>query len=30
MQRVIDSGMYTMGENVKAFERDFAEYFGTK
>lgn len=30
IQRVVDSGMYTMGENVKAFERDFARYFGTK
>lgn len=30
MHRVITSGMYTMGENVKAFERDFAEYIGSK
>ena len=30
IQRVVDSGMYTMGENVKAFERDFAKYFGMK
>lgn len=30
IQRVVDSGMFTMGENVKAFERDFAKYFGTK
>lgn len=30
IQRVVDSGMYTMGENVKAFEREFAKYFGTK
>ncbi len=30
MQRVIASGMYTMGENVKAFERDFAQYVGSK
>lgn len=30
MQRVIASGMYTMGENVQAFERDFAHYVGSK
>jgi CDP-6-deoxy-D-xylo-4-hexulose-3-dehydrase len=30
IQRVVDSGMYTMGENVKAFEREFAKYFGTR
>jgi CDP-6-deoxy-D-xylo-4-hexulose-3-dehydrase len=30
MQRVIASGMYTMGENVKAFECDFAHYVGSK
>jgi len=30
MQRVIASGMYTMGENVRAFERDFAEYVSSK
>jgi CDP-6-deoxy-D-xylo-4-hexulose-3-dehydrase len=30
IQRVVDSGMFTMGENVKAFERDFAKYFGMK
>lgn len=30
IQRVMDSGMYTMGENVKAFEREFARYFGMK
>ena len=30
MQRVIASGMYTMGENVKAFERDFAKYVGSQ
>ena len=30
MQRVIDSGMYSMGENVQAFEHDFAEYAGSK
>ena len=28
MQRVITSGMYTMGANVQAFERDFAQYIG--
>jgi CDP-6-deoxy-D-xylo-4-hexulose-3-dehydrase len=30
MQRVIASGMFTMGENVKAFERDFASYVGSQ
>lgn len=30
MQRVIASGMFTMGENVQAFERDFAEFIGSK
>jgi CDP-4-dehydro-6-deoxyglucose reductase, E1 len=30
MQRVIASGMFTMGANVQAFERDFAQYVGTK
>lgn len=30
IQRVIASGMYTMGENVKAFERDFAQYVGSQ
>lgn len=30
MQRVIASGMYTMGANVQAFERDFARYVGSK
>jgi CDP-6-deoxy-D-xylo-4-hexulose-3-dehydrase len=30
MQRVIASGMYTMGANVQAFERDFANYVGSK
>lgn len=29
MQRVIASGMFTMGENVQAFERDFAQYVGS-
>ena len=30
MQRVISSGMFTMGEHVTAFERDFSEYIGSK
>lgn len=30
MQRVIASGMYTMGANVQAFERDFAQYIGSQ
>lgn len=30
MQRVIASGMFTMGANVQAFERDFAQYVGSK
>lgn len=30
MQRVIASGMYTMGPNVQAFERDFAQYIGSR
>ena len=30
MQRVISSGMFTMGEHVKAFERDFSEYVGSE
>ncbi len=30
MQRVIASGMFTMGENVQAFERDFAQYIGSR
>jgi CDP-6-deoxy-D-xylo-4-hexulose-3-dehydrase len=30
IQRVIASGMFTMGENVQAFERDFANYVGSK
>lgn len=30
MQRVIASGMYTMGANVQAFEGDFAKYVGSK
>ena len=30
MQRVIASGMYTMGANVQAFEREFGQYVGRK
>lgn len=30
MQRVIASGMFTMGENVQCFERDFAQYIGSR
>ena len=30
MQRVIASGMFTMGTNVQAFERDFARYVGSQ
>lgn len=30
MQRVIATGMFTMGEHVKAFERDFAQFVGSK
>src|SRR3954464_6651322 len=30
INRVVDSGMFTMGENVKAFEREFDKYFGMK
>ena len=30
MQRVIASGMFTMGTNVQAFERDFAAYVGSQ
>lgn len=30
MQRVIASGMFTMGANVQAFERDFAKYVESK
>lgn len=29
-KRVIDSGFYTMGTEVAAFEREFAEYFGCR
>lgn len=30
MHRVIASGMFTMGANVQAFERDFAHYVGSQ
>ena len=30
MLNVIESGMFTMGENVKGFESRFANYFGRK
>ncbi len=30
MQRVIASGLFTMGANVKAFETDFAQFVGSK
>ncbi len=30
MQRVIDSGMFTMGPNVAAFEKSFAHYVGSR
>ncbi|HEY8035025.1 MAG TPA: DegT/DnrJ/EryC1/StrS family aminotransferase [Methylobacter sp.] len=30
MQRVIASGIFTMGANVQAFERDFAHYVGSR
>jgi CDP-6-deoxy-D-xylo-4-hexulose-3-dehydrase len=30
MQSVIASGMFTMGKNVQAFERDFANYVGSQ
>ncbi|MBC3303307.1 DegT/DnrJ/EryC1/StrS family aminotransferase [Pseudomonas sp. SWRI18] len=30
MQRVIATGMFTMGENVKSFEQDFAQFVGSK
>jgi len=30
MQRVIDSGMFTMGPSVQQFELDFARYVGSK
>ncbi len=30
IERVVDSGMFTMGENVARFEEQFAKYFGMK
>lgn len=30
IQRVVDSGMFTMGPQVQAFERDFAAYCGSR
>lgn len=30
IKRVVDSGMFTMGKNVREFEEVFAKYFGTK
>jgi len=30
MQRVIASGLFTMGENVRTFERNFANYVGSQ
>lgn len=30
IQRVIDSGMFTMGDNVRLFEKNFAHYIGSK
>ena len=30
MQRVIASGVFTMGANVQAFETDFAQFVGSK
>lgn len=30
MQRVIASGLYSMGANVQTFERDFAQYVGSQ
>tara|TARA_B100000003_G_scaffold167587_1_gene154191 strand:- start:77 stop:1249 length:1173 start_codon:yes stop_codon:yes gene_type:complete len=30
IQRVIESNHFTMGEEVKSFENEFAEYFGSK
>jgi CDP-4-dehydro-6-deoxyglucose reductase, E1 len=30
LQRVIDSGRFTMGPEVKKFEQDFAKFFGSK
>ena len=30
MQKIIDSGVFTMGEHVKQFERSFAQHMGSK
>jgi len=30
LERVLSSGIYTLGENVASFEREFAEYIGVK
>ena len=30
LTRVMQSGMYTMGKEVKAYEKQFAEFFGSK
>ena len=30
IQRVVDSNMFTMGNSVKQYEHDFAEFFGSK
>jgi CDP-6-deoxy-D-xylo-4-hexulose-3-dehydrase len=30
MQQVIDSGLFSMGEKVQTFEREFADYVGSK
>ena len=30
IQKVVDSGMFTMGKNVREFEEAFAKYFGQK
>ncbi len=30
IQRVIESGIFTMGENVKIFEKEFSQFFGSK
>ena len=30
LQRVIESDMFTMGKEVAQYEKDFANYFGSK
>jgi CDP-6-deoxy-D-xylo-4-hexulose-3-dehydrase len=30
IQAVVDSGMYTMGAKVAAYEKAFADYFGSQ